>query len=184
MLRVFDGETIEVRRADGEAATVRYIGVDSPEVDPDRGGPQPFGEEASRRNEELLAGGEVFLEIDVSDVDRFGRLLRHVWVPDGGGGFLLASLVLLQEGLAAVTTVPPDARYAADFESAEAAARAAAIGIWSGPADACDPAYPDVCIPPPPPDLDCGEIEFRRFRVVGDDPHRFDGDDDGLGCES
>lgn len=48
----------------------------------------------------------------------------------------------------------------------------------------CDPSYPDVCIAPPPPDLDCGEIEYRNFRVTGDDPHRFDGDKDGIGCES
>jgi len=48
----------------------------------------------------------------------------------------------------------------------------------------CDPAYPDVCIPPPPPDLDCGDIPFKRFKVLPSDPHRFDGDKDGIGCES
>lgn len=48
----------------------------------------------------------------------------------------------------------------------------------------CSPYYPDVCIPNPPPDLDCGDIGYRRFRVAGGDPHRFDGDHDGVGCES
>lgn len=48
----------------------------------------------------------------------------------------------------------------------------------------CHSSYPTVCIPPPPPDLDCGDIPFRRFTVVGADPHRFDGDNDGVGCES
>ena len=48
----------------------------------------------------------------------------------------------------------------------------------------CHSSYPDVCIPPPPPDLDCGDISFRRFKVTGSDPHGFDGDDDGIGCES
>lgn len=48
----------------------------------------------------------------------------------------------------------------------------------------CDPSYPSVCIPSPPPDLDCGEIPYRRFSVAGSDPHRFDGDHDGVGCES
>lgn len=48
----------------------------------------------------------------------------------------------------------------------------------------CEPSYPDVCIPPPPPDLNCGDIEERDFRVEGDDPHRFDGNNDGVGCES
>lgn len=50
--------------------------------------------------------------------------------------------------------------------------------------EACDPSYPSVCIPPPPPDLDCPDITHRRFRVVGKDPHRFDRDKDGIGCES
>src|SRR5690606_26161976 len=52
------------------------------------------------------------------------------------------------------------------------------------PAGNCHPSYPTVCIPPPPPDLDCGQISHRRFQVVGDDPYNFDGDHDGIGCES
>ena len=52
------------------------------------------------------------------------------------------------------------------------------------PAGGCDPSYPDVCIPPSPPDLDCGDITFRRFTVLPPDPHRFDGDGNGIGCES
>ncbi len=52
------------------------------------------------------------------------------------------------------------------------------------PKAACDPSYPDVCIAPPPPDLDCGDIPYRRFRVLQPDPHRFDRDKDGIGCES
>lgn len=51
-------------------------------------------------------------------------------------------------------------------------------------APACDPSYPDVCIPPPPPDLNCGDIQHRRFRVLPPDPHNFDTDHDGIGCES
>ncbi|MEX2030018.1 MAG: hypothetical protein WD906_03500 [Anaerolineales bacterium] len=47
----------------------------------------------------------------------------------------------------------------------------------------CDPSYQGVCIPPPPPDLNCDDIQFRDFKVVGSDPHGFDGDNDGTGCE-
>ncbi len=47
----------------------------------------------------------------------------------------------------------------------------------------CDASYPTVCILPPPPDLDCGDIPHRRFEVRQPDPHRFDGDFDGIGCE-
>ncbi len=48
----------------------------------------------------------------------------------------------------------------------------------------CDPSYPDVCIPVYPPDLDCGEIQFANFKVLSPDPHGFDADNDGIGCES
>jgi hypothetical protein len=50
--------------------------------------------------------------------------------------------------------------------------------------NACDPSYPDFCIPPPPPDLDCAEIGQQDFTVLPPDPHGFDGDRDGVGCES
>ncbi len=48
----------------------------------------------------------------------------------------------------------------------------------------CDPSYPGICIPLNSPDLDCGEISDRRFQVLPPDPHNFDGDNDGIGCES
>jgi hypothetical protein len=47
----------------------------------------------------------------------------------------------------------------------------------------CDPSYPDVCIPSPPPDLACSDISERRFEVVGSDPHALDGDNNGIACE-
>lgn len=52
----------------------------------------------------------------------------------------------------------------------------------------CAASYPTVCIPLPPPDLDCADIPYRHFRVRWDvadpDPHHFDGNRDGVGCES
>ena len=47
----------------------------------------------------------------------------------------------------------------------------------------CDPSYPTVCIPPAPPDLNCGDVEFTDFVVRQPDPHKFDGNKDGRGCE-
>lgn len=52
------------------------------------------------------------------------------------------------------------------------------------PAQDCLASYPDFCIAPGTPDLDCGDIPYRRFRVLPPDPHRFDADHDGIGCES
>ena len=56
--------------------------------------------------------------------------------------------------------------------------------IPAAPSGNCDPSYPTTCIPPAPPDLDCSDISGRRFAVVPPDPHGFDGDNDGVGCES
>lgn len=47
----------------------------------------------------------------------------------------------------------------------------------------CDPSYPDVCITPYPPDLDCNQIPYSNFRVLQPDRHGFDRDRDGIGCE-
>ncbi|MFM7717938.1 MAG: HNH endonuclease family protein [Actinomycetota bacterium] len=57
-------------------------------------------------------------------------------------------------------------------------------GGGGGGGGGCDPAYPGVCIPPPPPDLDCPDVTFRNFVVRSPDPHRFDSDGDGIGCET
>jgi len=48
----------------------------------------------------------------------------------------------------------------------------------------CHPSYPDNCIPPPPPNLNCDDVSDTDFEVVGSDPHGFDRDNDGIGCES
>ncbi len=49
---------------------------------------------------------------------------------------------------------------------------------------ACDPSYPDVCIPPPMPVLNCGDVPYTDFAVIGADPHGFDGNHDGIACQS
>ncbi|MBI4785269.1 MAG: excalibur calcium-binding domain-containing protein [Oscillatoriophycideae cyanobacterium NC_groundwater_1537_Pr4_S-0.65um_50_18] len=48
----------------------------------------------------------------------------------------------------------------------------------------CDSSYPTVCIAPAPPDLDCPEVSYRNFEVRQPDPHQFDRDKDGIGCEA
>ena len=104
--------------------------------------------------------------------------------------------LLVAEGFAQPSTFPPDVKYQQRFLAAQQAARDANRGLWGGcqtaphpvagqPGGTCHPSYPTVCIPPPPPDLDCGQITFRRFTVLPPDPHRFDGsDNDGIGCET
>ena len=48
----------------------------------------------------------------------------------------------------------------------------------------CDPSYPTVCLAPAPPDLDCKDVSEKNFTVNQPDPHKLDGDKDGIGCES
>ena len=56
--------------------------------------------------------------------------------------------------------------------------------VFPTPAPGCDPSYPTVCIPPPPPDLNCDDVAYTNFTVLPPDPHGFDGNEDGIGCEN
>ncbi len=189
VVSVIDGDTIEVLLK-GQTNRVRYIGIDSPET-----GGETFGAEAAEKNRELVEGKEILLVKDVSETDPYGRLLRYVFVGNLGGVFVNYELV--ESGYASASSYPPDIACDEAFVSAERNARSQELGLWAPapillPSKAtvlensgnCDPAYPDVCIPSPPPDLDCKDIQFRRFRVLQPDPHNFDRDQDGIGCES
>jgi len=229
LIEVTDGDTIRVD-VDGRNELVRLILIDAPEIhDPNRP-PECFGQEATTYLSWLLSlGGDLYLETDVSDRDRFGRLLRYVWVDFGNGEVYLVNEVLVRAGYVAFSTYPPDVKYVDEIREAGQFAREHGYGLWSGcitdaegdtnelsgnqginarpeteagpaqaglepppeqvvttdPASAsgCEVSYPDVCIPPPPPDLDCGDVAYHRFTVNPPDPHRFDGDYDGTGCE-
>ena len=110
LVRVVDGDTIRVI-VDGIEERVRYIGIDTPELNSGtEATPEPDAEAATAANAQLLAGGRVVLEKDVSERDRYERLLRDVWVDDDGT-WTLVSLALVAQGLARVTTYPPDVKY-------------------------------------------------------------------------
>lgn len=187
VLEVVDGDTLRVRLEDGTVESVRLIGIDAPE----RG--DALSVRAATALAQLVAGRRIAMTRDVSERDRFGRLLRYVWVGD-----TLVNAELVRRGWAEARRYPPDVMLAPLLEQAQAEAVRDGAGMWEdaeppapittlaeGDAEAaCDLAYPDVCIPSPPPDLDCGDIPHRRFRVLPPDPHHFDGNRDGVGCES
>jgi len=125
VLRVIDGDTIEILY-DGVKRTVRYIGVDTPETVHPSKPVECMGREASEYNNSLVAGKMVRLERDVSDTDRYGRLLRYVYIGD-----LMVNEVLLAEGYANVMTYPPDVKYTERFLELEQDARAGKRGLWS-----------------------------------------------------
>lgn len=120
--RVVDGDTIKLE----DGRTVRYIGIDTPEtVDPRR----PvgcFGKEASVKNKELVSHGDVRLERDVSDTDKYGRLLRYVYAGD-----VFVNEFLVREGYARASSYPPDVKYQDVFREAEREAREAKRGLWA-----------------------------------------------------
>jgi endonuclease YncB( thermonuclease family) len=70
------------------------------------------------------------------------------------------------------------------YAGTTASATVTSVQRFAGGGGDCDPSYPDVCIPPYPPDLDCGDVPYTDIRVIGSDPHGFDGNHDGVGCES
>jgi micrococcal nuclease len=124
VVRVIDGDTIQVD-VDGTLERVRYIGMDTPETVHPRKPVECYGKEASARNAELVGGKKVRLVRDVSDRDRYGRLLRYVWVDD-----VFVNLRLVEEGYAMVSTYPPDVEHTEDFLAAQRAAREANRGLW------------------------------------------------------
>jgi len=118
VIQVIDGDTIIIEGG----YRVRYIGIDTPEIHPV---PEPFGIEAWQANRKLVEGKEVRLELDVSQTDRYGRLLRYVFVDDT---FVNAELV--RRGLARAKAYPPDIRYQDYLEKLETEARQARRGMW------------------------------------------------------
>lgn len=132
VVRVVDGDTLIIDRGRG-SERLRYIGIDTPESVIEDRSPEPFGAEASATNRDLVAAGVVYLERDVSETDRFGRLLRYVWVRDDidPAHWTMVNLALVAGGWATVTTFPPDVRHADLFVAAQRAARDAGRGLWS-----------------------------------------------------
>lgn len=121
--RVVDGDTIELENGE----KVRYIGINTPESVKVNSPVECFGKEASKKNEELVEGKSVRLERDVSDKDRYGRLLRFVYLEDG----TFVNDVLVREGYARVSTFPPDVAKAEQFKMAEREARENKRGLWA-----------------------------------------------------
>jgi micrococcal nuclease len=122
--KVIDGDTIEVSTEAG-VRRVRYIGIDTPEtVHPSRQ-VECFGREASAKNKELVEGKWVRLERDISDIDRYGRWLRYVYVDD-----VFVNYLLVADGYAKVFTYPPDVTYSNNFLQAERQARSQGLGMW------------------------------------------------------
>jgi micrococcal nuclease len=124
VVRVVDGDTIIV----GPQATVRLIGVDTPETVQPEHPVEPWGKEADQFTRAFLAGGSLRLSFDRERFDRYGRHLAYAWV-----GPRMLNEELLRAGLA---RWEPQYRYAEPmkrrFREAQKEAQRAQMGIWSG----------------------------------------------------
>jgi endonuclease YncB( thermonuclease family) len=189
---VVDGDTLDVRLTSGKIERIRLIGIDTPE----RGA--CYFSQASARARQLAMSKRVVLRGDATQDtrDRYGRLLAYVWLPGGKD----LGYQLIAGGFAKVYVYRDPFQRLSAYRNVGAAAKGASAGQWK----ACAVRAPaPVPVPTPPPagsnchpsyspclpivdDLDCADIRamgVAPVRVLGSDPYRLDGDDDGLGCE-
>jgi micrococcal nuclease len=123
VVEITDGDTIEVELPEG-IEDVRYIGVDTPEVDPNVG-VDCFGDDASKLNAELVEGERVRLVFDAERRDKYGRLLAYVYVGD-----VFVNAELLHRGAARTLTIEPNDSFADRFARLAQEAANAGRGLW------------------------------------------------------
>lgn len=173
VIKVIDGDTIVVEGGE----IVRYIGIDTPEINKENN--NCFAQEAWDMNRELVEGKKVKLKKDVSERDKYGRLLRYVWVDD-----LFINEYLVRNGYASASTFPPDVKYANDFLEFQKQAKEENIGLWNS----CQ-VNGIICSVNV---YDCSDFETNQeaqsiYDSCGgadNDIHQLDSDNDGLSCES
>jgi len=186
--KVIDGDTIAIEGGE----VVRYIGIDTPE-----GTKECFAKESTEKNKELVEGKTVRLEKDVSERDRYQRLLRYIWA-----GQVFVNDYLVREGYATAISYPPDVNYQELFRDAEREARENNRGLWS----VCGNIDDDRKMPKLTPQSEsfsgtwtctknlynCSDFStqaeaqsaFEACGGVTNDIHRLDRDRDGVACES
>lgn len=192
---VSDGDTIKVKIKQ-KTITVRLSCIDAPEMNQ-----QPWGELSKNRLKQLLPAG-LPVTIRTVDRDKYGRTVAEVF--DQGRSI---NLQMVRESYAVVYPqyLKNCATNTNQYLITEAQAKKNKLGFWNQPQpvmpwdfrhakrpvsvqtsrqrENCDRAYPDVCIAPSPPDLDCSDVPYKHFRVMPPDPHGFDRNGDGVGCE-
>lgn len=127
IVNVVDGDTVKLEGGE----VVRYIGIDAPETVHPSKPVQCFGKEAGEKNRELVEGKEVRLVKDVSETDKYGRLLRYVYAGD-----VFVNDYLVRNGYAKASSYPPDVKYQDQFRQAEEEARNNKRGLWAD--NACE----------------------------------------------
>jgi micrococcal nuclease len=138
VVNVVDGDTIDVIIGIDQKYRVRLIGVDTPETVHPNKDVEYFGKEASDYTKNKLTGKTVYLEKDVSEVDKYGRLLRYVWLTppseDPSEKEIRANMfnaILVANGYANAATFPPDVKYTNLFLKLAEEAKNKGLGLWA-----------------------------------------------------
>jgi micrococcal nuclease len=203
--RVLDGDTIRLT----DDRRVRLAQIDTPELIEH----ECYADNAKRELASLVpVDSRISLKRDsaLDDVEQYGRLIRYVvtdqtnvnlalvrrgaasvWFVDGDRGRyakpLLRGARNARRSDRGLWRACPGTR----LDTSHGVQTSATPGTQRPPLhhnpshrrSGCDPSYPTVCIPPAPPDLDCADITYSGFAVRRPDPHGFDGEADGVGCE-
>ncbi|SFE00872.1 micrococcal nuclease [Thermoanaerobacter thermohydrosulfuricus] len=131
--KVVDGDTVYVRFENGREEKVRFIGVDTPESTTKI---EPYGKEAVAYTKSKLYGKDIWLELDVQERDKYGRLLTYIWlsppVKESNTEIKnkMFNAILLLEGYAQIMTVPPNIKYVDYFRTYQQEAREQNKGLW------------------------------------------------------
>lgn len=179
--KIIDGDTFVLE----SGQIVRLVGIDAPEKN------DCFATESGDELIKLIGGRGVKLVRDVSEVDRYSRLLRYVWIDQ-----LMVNQELVRLGFAKAFPYPPDVKYQDLFSKAEQEAKENQRGLWGSCEEARESANkPGLSNQSKPgldsfDDKDCKDFKTHAeaqafFESAGPgDPHRLDADGDDLACES
>ena len=127
VVRVIDGDTIQVCCIARKREKVRYIGINTPETKHPTKGVEYYGKEAAKANRKLVEDKTVILTFDVEQRDRYGRLLAYVFLEDG----TFVNAWLVEHGFAQVMTVPPNVKHQELFLKIQREAREGRRGLWT-----------------------------------------------------
>jgi micrococcal nuclease len=125
--RVIDGDTIVLN----DGRRVRYIGINTPELGSGDKKGQCFSLEAKAANEKLVMGKKIRLEKDMSGRDKYGRLLRYVYVEDEDGQEVFVNDYLVSQGYAKFLSIPPDIKFEGKFVGSADEAKFQNRGLWA-----------------------------------------------------
>lgn len=124
---ITDGDTIKVTRADGTELIIRYIGIDTPEIQhQNRGTDEPYGALATKLNSWLVLDKTVYLQRDAEETDRYGRSLRYVYTESR----VMVNYAMIRLGYASILTIPPNVAFQQQFFAAQELARKEGLNLF------------------------------------------------------